>query len=84
MQLWTSDLPAESVQRAARLLEGKDDVKSRDGLAAAMLGVRDRIADQVLKEELQDGPGLLVDGAGNAFDATTAGEATDRRLKSKI
>lgn len=75
-----SDLPSESVQGAAGLLQGEDDVKGRDGLAAAVLGVRDRVADQVLEEELEDGPGLLVDGAGNALDATTAGEATDRGL----
>ena len=78
--LWTSDLPSESVQGAAGLLQGEDDVKGRDGLAAAVLGVRDRVADEVLEEELENGPGLFVDGAGNALDAATAGEATDRGL----
>ena len=82
--MWTSDLSSETVKRAARLLQGEDNIQSRDRLPAAVLGVRDRVADQVLKEELQDGPGLLVDSAGNALDATTAGKATDRRLKSKI
>ena len=45
-----------------------------------MLGVSDGIADQVFQEPLQHGASFLVDRAGNAFDATTAGQAADCRL----
>lgn len=76
-------LPAETVQSTASLLEGENDVKGSDGLPAAVLSVRDRVADQVLQEELEDRAGLLVDGAGNALHTTTASQAPNGGLKRK-
>ena len=45
-----------------------------------MLGVGDRVADHVLKEDLEDAAGLLVDQAGDALDAATASQAADGGL----
>ena len=73
-------LSAESVEGLALALEGIDDVHGRDGLAASVLSVRDRVADDVLKEDLEDTAGLLVDEAGDALDSAPAGEAADRGL----
>ena len=73
-------LSAEAVQSASLALEGVHDVHGRDGLAAGVLGVGDRVADHGLKEDLEDTAGLLVDEAGDALDATTARKAADGRL----
>ena len=45
-----------------------------------MLGVGDRVADDVLKEDLEYASGLLVDEARDALDTATAGEAPDGGL----
>ncbi len=71
---------AEAVEGAALPLEGVDDVKSSDGLAAGVLSVGDGVTDDVLKEDLEDTAGLLVDEAGDALDTTTASEAADGGL----
>ena len=57
-----------------------DNIKSSDGLSASMLSVGDGITDDVLKEDLEDTAGLLVDEAGDALDSSTASEAADRGL----
>ena len=73
-------LSAESVEGLALALEGVDDVHGRDGLAASVLSVRDRVADDVLKEDLEDAAGLLVDEAGDALDSAPASKAADGGL----
>merc|ERR1711871_506900 len=73
-------LPAEAVEGAALALEGVDDVHGGDGLAAGVLGVGHGITDDVLEEDLEDRPGLLVDEAGDALDTTTACQTADGRL----
>ena len=42
-----------------------------------VLSVRDRVTDDVLKEDLQDTTGFLVDQAGDTLDTTTASKTTD-------
>ena len=42
-----------------------------------MLSVRDRVTDDVLKEDLQDTTRFLVDETGNTLDTTTAGKTTN-------
>ena len=73
-------LAAEAVEGAALALERVDDIHGGDGLPAGVLGVRDRIADDVLKENLEHTAGLLIDEAADALDATTTGETADSRL----
>ena len=74
------DLPAEAVQGAALSLERVHDVQSSHGLAASVLGVGDGIADDVLKEHLQDTSGLLVDEARDALHASSARQSADSGL----
>ena len=76
----SSGLAAEAVEGAALALEGVDDVEGGDGLALGVLRVGDGVADDVLKEDLEDTAGLLVDEAADALDATTAGQTADGRL----
>ena len=45
-----------------------------------MLGVCDGVADHVLKEDLENAPGFLVDEAGDALDAAAAGQTADGGL----
>ena len=65
-------------------LERVDDIHGGDGLSAGVLGVRDRIADHVLEEHLEDASGLFVDETGDALDTTTASETADRRLRDAL
>ena len=73
-------LTAEAVQGAALALEGVDDVHGCHCLALGVLGVGDGIADHILKEDLEDATGLLVDQAADALDSATAGQTTDGGL----
>ena len=74
------NLSAESVEGASLALEGVNDVQSGDGLALGVLGVGDRVADHVLKENLKDAAGLLVDKTGDALNATSAGQSANGGL----
>lgn len=76
----SSDLTAESVQGASLPLEGIDNIHGGDGLPLGVLGVGDSIPDDVLKEHLQDTPGLLVDEARDTLDTTAARQTPDGRL----
>ena len=74
------NLSSETIKGLSLTLEGVDNVHGCDGLAASVLGVGHGITDDVLEEDLEDGPGLLVDEAGDALDATTACQTADGRL----
>ena len=56
-------LSSETVKGAALSLKGIDYIKSSDGLSASVLSVGDGITDDVLKEDLKNSSGLLVDKA---------------------
>ena len=73
----SDNLTAESVQGTALALEGVDNVHRGDGLPLGVLGVSHGITDNVLKENLEDTAGLLVDEAGDALDSTTTSKTTD-------
>ena len=73
-------LATESVEGLSLALEGVDDIHGGDGLPASMLGVGDRVTDDVLKENLEDTAGLLVDEATDALDTTTASQTADGGL----
>ena len=45
-----------------------------------MLGVGDRVADDVLEEDLEHTAGLFVDETGDTLHSSTAGEAADGGL----
>ena len=74
------NLSAETVEGLSLTLEGVDDIHSGDSLTAGMLGVGDRVTDDVLKEDLEDTTGLFVDETGDTLDTTTTGETADSGL----
>ena len=59
--LLSERLCAEAVEGLALALECIDDIECRYGLATSILSVGDGITDDVLKENLEDTTGLLVD-----------------------
>jgi len=73
-------LSTETVEGSALSLESVDDVEGSDGLPLGVLGVSDRVADDVLEEDLEDTSGLLVDEARDTLDTTSTGETTDSGL----
>ena len=73
-------LTSESVEGLALPLEGVDNIHGSDSLPASVLGVGDGITDDVLKEDLEDTAGLLVDEAGDALDTSPARQPADSRL----
>ena len=76
----SDNLTAESVQGTSLALEGVDNVHGGDGLPLGVLGVGHGITDDVLKENLQNTTGLLVDEAGDALDTATASQTADGGL----
>merc|ERR1739838_570395 len=73
-------LTSESVEGTSLPLEGIDDIHSGDSLPLGVFGVGDGITDDVLKEDLEDTAGLLVDQARDTLDTSTSRQTTDGRL----
>ena len=73
-------LTSESVEGAALTLQSIDDVHGSDGLSLGVLSVGDGISDDVLKEDLEDTTGLLVDEARDTLDTATARQTADGGL----
>jgi hypothetical protein len=82
--LETKCLTAESVQSPALSLQSVDDVHGSDGLPLGVLCVCHGIADHVLKENLKDATGLLVDESGDSLHTTTTSETTDSGLGNTL
>ena len=79
-----ANLLAKAVQGAALALERVANVHRSDGLAASVLSVGDRVADDRLEEGLEHGAGLLIDEARDALDTTAASEAADGGLRDAL
>ena len=77
-------LTAEAIEGPSLALEGIDDVQGSDGLAASMLSVGDRVSDDVLKEDLEDSTGLLIDQAADALDTSTACQTANSGLSDAL
>jgi hypothetical protein len=69
-----------TVQGLSLTLQGVDDVHGRDGLAAGVFRVGDRVANDILKEDLENTTGLLVDQTGDTLDTATTGETANGGL----
>merc|ERR1711934_284074 len=75
-----NSLSSESVQGASLPLEGVDNVHGGDGLPLGVFGVGDGIPDNVLKEDLEDSTGLLIDEARDPLDSSPPRKTTDGGL----
>ena len=61
-------------------LEGIDNVHGGDSLPLGVFGVGDGITDDVLKEDLEDSSGLLIDEARDTLDTSAASQSADGGL----
>ena len=75
-----SCLSTESVQGTSLPLEGVDHTHGSDGLPLGVLGVGDGIPDDVLKEDLEDSTGLLVDESRDPLDSSPPRQTADGGL----
>ena len=73
-------LTSETVKGSALSLEGIDNIKSSDSLSSGVLSVSHSISDDVLKENLEDTTGLLVDKTRDTLDTTSSCQSSDGRL----
>ncbi len=67
------NLTAETVEGLSLTLKGVDNIHGSDSLTTSMLGVGDRVTDDVLKEDLEDTTGLLVDETTDTLNTATTG-----------
>ena len=74
------NLTSESVEGTSLPLEGIDDIHSGDSLPLGVFSVGDGITDDVLKEDLEDTTGLLVDQARDTLDTSTSRQTADGGL----
>ncbi len=73
-------LSSKAVQGPALALQSIDNVEGCDSLTACMLSVCDCIPDDILEEDLQDSPSLLIDETRDTLDASTASQSADGGL----
>ena len=76
----SDNLTAESVQGASLALEGVDHIHGGHGLPLGVLGVGDGIPDDILKEDLENSTGLLVDEARDTLHTSTASQTANSWL----
>ena len=74
-------LPAEAVKRAALALQCVHDIKCGHRFAARVLRICDRVANDVLQENPENGARLVVDEARDPLHAPAAGKAADGRFR---
>jgi hypothetical protein len=79
-----ADLTSESVEGTSLPLEGIDDIHGGDSLPLGVFGVGDGITDDVLKEDLEDTTGLLVDQARDTLDTTTTRQTANSGLGDSL
>lgn len=75
---------SESVERSSLSFEGIDDILSSNSLSLGVLGVSDRISNDVVKESLEDVSDFLVDSEGDSLDSSSSGESSDSRLGDSL
>jgi len=71
----------ETIDSTTALAESGDDVLDGDGLSLGVFSVGGGITNDAVDEAAEDITDLTVDGASDALDTTTAGEAADGSLR---
>ena len=77
-------LSPESIESSSLSLERVDHIQRSDCLSARVLRVGNRVANNVLKEDLEHASGLLVDEATDALDSTSSRETTNSGLGDSL
>lgn len=79
-----SHLTSEAVEGAPLTFQSVYNVHGGDGLPLSVLGVGDRVTDDVLEEHLEHAASLLVDETGDTLHATSARQTTNGRLRNTL
>ena len=77
-------LSSESVQGSSLTLQSIDDVHGGDSLSLGVLAVGDGITDDVLKENLKNSTGFLVDESRDTLDSSSSGETANCWLRDSL
>ena len=77
-------LTSESVEGTSLPLEGIDNIHGGDSLPFSVFSVGDSVPDDVLKEDLEDSTGLLVDESRDTLDSSTASQPSDGGLGDSL
>jgi hypothetical protein len=77
-------LTSETVKGLSLALEGVHDVHGSDSLAAGVLGIGHRIANDILKKDLEDTTRLFVNETTDTLDTTTTGETANGGLGDSL
>ena len=70
-------LTAKAIKSAALPFQSIDHIHGSDSLPLGMLRVGDSITDDILKEDLEDTTGLLIDEARDTLDSSTTSQTPD-------
>ena len=73
-------LTAEAIEGAALAFQGIDHIHGSDGLPLGVFSIGDSVTDDILKEDLEDATGLLIDETRDTLDTATAGKTADGGL----
>merc|ERR1719466_660986 len=73
-------LSSEAVEGPSLPLQSVHHIHGSHGLPFGVFGVGDGVTDDVLQEDLENTPGLLVDEPTDPFDATPPCKSADSRL----
>merc|ERR1719347_995967 len=77
-------LAAKAVQGPALPLQSVYNVHGCDSLPLGMLGVGHGIADEILKEHLQDTPGLFIHEPADPLDPSSPRQSSDGWLGDSL
>ena len=73
-------LTSESVEGTSLAFQGVDDVHGGNGLPLCVLGVCDRITDDIFQENLEDSTSFFVDEPRDTLDTTSTSQTADSGL----
>ena len=73
-------LTSKSIKGLSLTFQGVDNVHGSNSLTTSVLGVGDRVPDDVLKEDLEDTTSLLVDETRDTLDTATTSETANGGL----
>lgn len=65
-------------------LQTVNHIQGGDGLALGVLGVGDRVPNDILQEHLQDTAGLFVNQSRNTLDTPTTGQTANGGLRDAL
>jgi hypothetical protein len=80
----TPNLNAKSVQAATLALQSVDHVHRSNGLALAVLCVRNGVANHLVQKVLNDNADFFVNQAGNALHSSSTGQTTNGWIRDTV